>query len=86
MSHPPHSPWFDLPNNIWGGIQNMKSTLCNFLARFNNLFHSVWLQTGLSGFDPPQWQRIFPLTSMSRPALRPTQPPIQWVPGSIPRG
>jgi hypothetical protein len=24
---------------------------------------------------------IFPLTSVSRPALRPTQPPAQWVPG-----
>jgi hypothetical protein len=24
MSRPPHSPWFDLPNNIWEGVQNMK--------------------------------------------------------------
>jgi hypothetical protein len=24
MPRPPHSPWFDLPNNIWGGVQNMK--------------------------------------------------------------
>jgi hypothetical protein len=24
---------------------------------------------------------IFPLASVSRPALRPTQPPVQWVPG-----
>jgi hypothetical protein len=28
-----------------------------------------------------QKQRIFPLTSVSRPALRPTQPPVQWVSG-----
>jgi hypothetical protein len=28
-----------------------------------------------------QRQRIFPLTSVSRPALRPNQPPVQWVPG-----
>jgi hypothetical protein len=28
-----------------------------------------------------QGQRIFPLSSESRPALRPTQPPVQWVPG-----
>jgi hypothetical protein len=25
-------------------------------------------------------QRIFPLACVSRPALRPTQPPVQWVP------
>jgi hypothetical protein len=36
--------------------------------------------------DPRQGHRIFPLTSVSRPALGPTQPPVQWVPGSFPRG
>jgi hypothetical protein len=36
--------------------------------------------TGRSGLDPRQGQRIFPVTSVSRPALRPTQPPVQWVP------
>jgi hypothetical protein len=35
----------------------------------------------LARFDPRQGQRIFPLTSVSRPALMPTQPPVQWVPG-----
>jgi hypothetical protein len=29
-----------------------------------------------------QGQRIFPLASVSRPALGPTQPPVQCVPGS----
>jgi hypothetical protein len=43
--------------------------------------HSVWLQTGRLGFDPRQRQRIFPLASASRPALGPTQSPVQWVPG-----
>jgi hypothetical protein len=32
------------------------------------------------GFDTRQGQRIFPLSSVSRPALGPTQPPVQWVP------
>jgi hypothetical protein len=36
--------------------------------------------TRRSGFDPRQGQRIFPLTSVSRLALGPTQPPVQWVP------
>jgi hypothetical protein len=39
-----------------------------------------------SGFDPRQGQRIFPLTSVSRPALGPTQSPVQWVPGVLSSG
>jgi hypothetical protein len=37
--------------------------------------------TRQSRFDPRQRQRVFPLTSVSRPALRPTHPPVQWVLG-----
>jgi hypothetical protein len=37
--------------------------------------------SGRSGFDSRQGQRIFPVTSVSRPALRPTHPPVQWILG-----
>jgi hypothetical protein len=32
------------------------------------------------GFDSRQGKRNFPV---SRPALKPTQPPVQWVPGVL---
>jgi hypothetical protein len=50
---------------------------------------SVWLRTGRPGdrgFYRRQRQETFPLTSVSRPARRPTQPPVQWVPGVLSRG
>jgi hypothetical protein len=31
------------------------------------------------GLIPGRGERIFPLTSVSRPALGPTQPPVRWV-------
>jgi hypothetical protein len=43
--------------------------------------YRVWLRMGRPGFDPCQRQRNLPLTSASRPALEPIQPPVQWVPG-----
>jgi hypothetical protein len=39
-----------------------------------------WM-TGRSRFDTRQ--RIFPLASVFRPALGPTQFPVQWVPGVL---
>jgi len=36
--------------------------------------------------SPAEVKRIFPLASVCRPALGPTQPSAQWVPGVLPRG
>jgi hypothetical protein len=40
-------------------------------------------EPGRTEFDPRQRQGIFPLAFVSRPALKPTQPPIQWVLGVL---
>jgi hypothetical protein len=51
---------------------------CNFKTYY--LIH-YFGSTGRSGFDPRRGQRMFPLASVSRPAVGFTQPPVQWVPG-----
>jgi hypothetical protein len=38
------------------------------------------------GVRSPAGQRVFPLASVSRPALGPTQPPVQWLPGVLSPG
>jgi hypothetical protein len=48
--------------------------------------YSDWLRAGRPGFDPRRRQRIFPLPSATRPAVGPTQTPVQWVPGFLSLG
>jgi hypothetical protein len=51
--------------------------------------YRVWLWAGRPGDRgsiPDRGERIFPLASVSRPALGPTQPPAQWVLGTFSRG
>jgi hypothetical protein len=47
---------------------------------------SVHRRAGQPGFDSWQGQYTFLYSTASRPALGPTQPPIQWVSGALPPG
>jgi hypothetical protein len=48
---------------------------------------SVGIATGsTAGFDSRLGQEIFLYYTASRPALKPTQPPIQWVLGALSLG
>jgi hypothetical protein len=75
-----------------GGLTtcSLRSSIFCFYRRFGNRGSSVSLPTDWttwrSRFDSQQRQEIFPLTSVSRPALEPTQPPVQWVPGVLSPG
>jgi hypothetical protein len=46
----------------------------------------TWLRAGRSGFESQQGLKIFLFATSSRPALGPTQPPIQGVPGALSMG
>jgi hypothetical protein len=62
-----------------------RHSLLDELRHRNELRATGWT-TWRSRFDPRQRQRIFPLASVSRPALEPTRPPAQWVPGVLSPG
>jgi hypothetical protein len=58
----------------------------NFVTFILHASCSVQLQTGRPGFDFRLRKSTFPLATVSRPALRSTQPPTQWVPGILSPG
>jgi hypothetical protein len=76
-------------HNIWSSVNHLIFSFL-FLELMSRGSSVQCLTTGWtigrSRFDPRQGQRIFLLASASRPALRPTQPPIQWVSGVLSPG
>jgi hypothetical protein len=67
---------------------NGKITLFTCDSRSRGGSVGIALGYGLDdrGFESQQGMGIFLFTTASRPALGPTQPPIQWVPGAISLG
>jgi hypothetical protein len=51
-----------------------------------NIATDYGLDVRMSGIRIPAGLGIFLFDNVSRPALRPTQPPIQWVPGALSLG
>jgi hypothetical protein len=49
-------------------------------------WYSAGIRAGWSGVLFPPGAGNFIFITASRPALRPTQPPIQWVPGDVSLG
>jgi len=57
-----------------------------YLLDLRSRVSSVGYWLDYRGFDSRQGLGIFLFTTSPRPALVPTQPPIQWIPGTLSLG
>jgi hypothetical protein len=82
----PHTVSRQVAGSVW--LKELVQEGQHIMLRTNSLStvlgrelsqYSVWLQTGRPGFGPRHRHRIFPVASVSRPALKSTQPLVQWV-------
>jgi hypothetical protein len=67
------------------GFLKAENLLMSWVAQSVQCLAMGWM-TGRSRYDPWHRRRIFPVGSVSRPALEHTQPPIQCLPGVLSPG
>jgi hypothetical protein len=77
MASPSYPPWPDHSNMIWQGVQVKEPGYCSR--------YSDWLRAARPKGRSPSPGRVknFLFSTASRPALGPSQPPTQWVLGTV---
>jgi hypothetical protein len=60
-------------------------TILNGVSKWMDT-HEFMVSLDDRGFESRQGLGTYLVTTVPRPALRPTQPPIQWVPGALSLG
>jgi hypothetical protein len=59
MPRPPHSPWLDLPNDVWGWVSQIIRPVPRQCVVFRNKY---WVLRGKVVSPPPNRQAVGPLT------------------------
>jgi hypothetical protein len=78
---PSSGDWFCYTDNFVSVLRSVRAVIAQSVQRWA----TVWT-IGVLGFDSRRELGIFLFTTVSRTALWPTQPPIQWVSGVVSLG